>query len=118
MPPSTHGDFRENDFSIFVTSCLDTLDLYHRHINAGVAITTLKELTRDYPVQLEIVGLEKRGNDQFLIKIKVFGQVSHAQVQQEYYARYEQTLLLYDPQKLLPDTENIVARVIEGTGSA
>jgi len=114
MPPPEHGEFSANDFNIFVTSVLDTLDLYHKYnIDAGVAVTVLKGLTKDYPVQFEIVGLEKRGDDQFLIKLKVFGQKSHSQLQREYYARYEQTLPLYDPKKLLSDTDAIVAQMIE-----
>ena len=114
MPPPEQGNFSENDFNIFITSVLDTLDLYHKHnINAGVAVTVLRGLTRDYPVQFEIVGLEKRGNDQFLIRLKVFGQASHFQLQREYYARYEQTLPLYDPKRLLPDTDVAVAKMIE-----
>ncbi|WP_375491133.1 pentapeptide repeat-containing protein [uncultured Nostoc sp.] len=114
MPPPEQGDFGENDFNIFITSVLDTLDLYHKQdINAGLAVTVLKGLTLDYPVQFELVGLEKRGNDQFLIRLKVFGQASHFQLQREYYARYEQTLPLYDPKKLMPDTEAIVEEMIK-----
>lgn len=114
MPPSEQGDFGENDFNIFITSVLDTLDLYHKQdINAHIAITVLKGLTTDYPVQFELVGLEKRGNNQFLIRLKVFGQASHFQLQREYYARYEQTLPLYDPKKLMPDTEAIVEEIIK-----
>jgi hypothetical protein len=114
MPPLQQGNFGENDFYIFITSILDTLDLYHRqNINAGLAITILKGLTQDYPVQFEIVGLENRGSDQFLIKLKVFGKVSHFQLKQEYYAKYEQALPLYDPKKLIPNTDNIIAKIIE-----
>ena len=114
MPPSEQGEFGENDFNIFITSVLDTLDLYHKdNINAGLAITILKGLTEDYPVQFELVGLEKRGDNQFVIRLKVFGQTSHFQIQREYYARYEQTLPLYDPKKLMPDTDNVVAEIIK-----
>jgi uncharacterized protein YjbI with pentapeptide repeats len=114
MPPSEQGNFGENDLYIFITSVLDTLDLYHRqNINAGVAITVLKGLTEDYPVQFELAGIEKRGDSQYVMKLKVFGQASHFQLQREYYARYEQTLPLYDPKMLMPDSENIVAEIIK-----
>ncbi|MGL5831870.1 MAG: pentapeptide repeat-containing protein [Waterburya sp.] len=114
MPPSQHDPFGKNDFYIFITSVLDTLDLYHKqNINAGLAITVLKSLTQDYAVQFKMVGLENRGNDQFLIKLKVFGETSNFQLRQEFYARYEQTLSFYDPKKLMSNTENIVAKIIE-----
>jgi uncharacterized protein YjbI with pentapeptide repeats len=114
MPPVEQGNFSNNDFNTFITSVLDTLDLYHKqNINAGIAVTVLKGLTKDYPVQFEIVGLEKRGDNQFLIRLKVFGEASHFELQREYYARYEQTLPLYDPKKLLPDTDVVVAKMIE-----
>jgi uncharacterized protein YjbI with pentapeptide repeats len=114
MPPSEQGEFGENDFNIFITSVLDTLDLYHRDsINAGLAITILKGLTEDYPVQFEIVGLEKRGDEQFVIRLKVFGQTSHFQIQRKYYARYEQTLPLYDPRKLISSTDVVVEEIIK-----
>ena len=113
MPPSEQGEFGENDFNIFITSVLDTLDLYHRNdINAGLAITIIKSLTEDYPVQFELVGVEKRGNDQFVIRLKVFGQSSHFQLQREYYARYEQTLPLYDPKKLMSNTDVVVEEIV------
>ena len=114
MPPPEEGDFEKNGFNIFVTSVLDTLDLYHRNnVNAGMAITILKSLTKDYPVQFELVGLEKRGDNQFIIRLKVFGQTSHFQLQREYYARYEQTLPLYDPKKLMPSTDVVVEEIIQ-----
>ena len=114
MPPSEQGNFSENDLYIFITSVLDTLDLYHRqNINASVAVTVLKGLTKNYPVQFELVGLEKRGNDQFVIRLKVFGQASHFKLQREYYARYEQTLPLYDPKRLMSDTDVIVAKMMK-----
>ena len=114
MPPSKQGNFSENDLYIFITSVLDTLDLYHRqNINAGVAITVLKGLTEDYPVQFELVGIEKRGDNKFVIRLKVFGPASHFQLQSEYYARYEQILPLYDPKRLMPDTDVVVEEIIQ-----
>jgi uncharacterized protein YjbI with pentapeptide repeats len=114
LPPPEQGEFGENDFNIFITSVLDTLDLYHRDsINAGLAITILKGLTEDYPVQFELVGLEKRSDEQFVIRLKVFGQTSHFQIQREYYARYEQTLPFYDPKKLMSNTESFVKEIIK-----
>ena len=114
MPPPQQGNFGENDLYIFITSVLDTLDLYHRqNINAGVAITVLKGLTEDYPVKFELVGIVKRGDNQYVMKLKVFGQASHFQLQREYYARYEQSLPLYDPKMLMPDSENMVAEIIK-----
>ena len=114
MPPSQQGNFGENDLYIFITSVLDTLDLYHRqNINAGVALTVLKGLTKDYPVQFELAAIEKRGDNQYVMKLKVFGQSSYFQIQREYYDRYEQTLPLYDPKMLMPNSDNIVAKIIK-----
>lgn len=114
MPPSEQGEFGEHDFNIFITSVLDTLELYHKeNINAGLAITILKGLTEEYPIQFELVGLEKRGDNQFVIRLKVFGQTSHFQLQREYYDRYEQALPLYDPKKLMPSTDVVVEKIIE-----
>ena len=113
MPPPQRDKFRENDFYIFITSVLDTLDLYHRQdMNAGVAVTVLKGLAEDYSVQFEIAELGNRGNNQYILKLKVFGEASHFQLKQEYYDRYEQSLLLYDPEKkLMPDIQVAVKEI-------
>ena len=113
MPPPQRGKFRENDFYIFITSVLDTLDLYHRQdMNVGVAVTVLKGLAEDYSVQFEIAELGNRGNNQYILKLKVFGEASHFQLKQEYYDRYEQSLLLYDPEKkLMPDIQVAVKEI-------
>jgi len=114
MPPSQQGNFGKNDLYVFITSVLDTLDLYHQqNINAGVAITVLKGLTEDYPVKFELVGIEKRGNSQYVMKLKLFGQASQVLIKQEYYDRYEQSLPLYDPKKLMPNTDKAVKKFIE-----
>lgn len=113
IPPLHQGNFDENEFYTFIASILDTLNLYHRqNINAGVALAVLKGLSEDYPVQFELAGIEKRGDSQYVMKLKVVGQSDHLQLQQEYYARYEQTFPLYDPKMLMPDTENMVAEII------
>ena len=114
MPPSQQGDFEGNDFQVFITSVLETLDLYHKQeINAGIAINILKGMTEKYPVTFELVGLENRGNRQFVIRLKVNGLTSHFRLQEEYYSRYEQKLPVNDPQRLIPDTETIIAKMIE-----
>lgn len=114
MPPSGLGNFEANDFSIFITSVLATLDLYHKQeINSSVAITVLKGMTQKYPVQFEMVGLENRGNRQFVIRLKVHGQISYSQLQKEYYSKYEQILPMYDPKGLLSDPEALVEQVIK-----
>ncbi|NEQ88341.1 MAG: hypothetical protein F6K26_52970, partial [Moorea sp. SIO2I5] len=110
-------EFEKDEFQIFITSLFDTLDLYHKdnNLKPGLAIAILKGLTEDYPVQFELVGLEKRGDNQFIIKLKVFGETSHYKLRREYYNRYDQTLPLYDPKKLLPstDTEDSLEKEIQ-----
>jgi len=70
-------------------------------------------MTEKYPVTFELVGLENRSNRQFVIRLKVNGLTSHFRLQEEYYSRYEQKLPVNDPQRLIPDTETIIAKMIE-----
>jgi len=58
-----------------------------------------------------MVGLENRGNRQFVIRLKVYGQTSYSQLREDYYSQYEQSLPVTDPQKLIPDAEDIAAKI-------
>ncbi|MBO3461229.1 pentapeptide repeat-containing protein [Aetokthonos hydrillicola Thurmond2011] len=108
MPPK--GEFKNDDFVLFVQSILDTIKLYHeRDVNPNLALYVLQSLSVDYQCTLEIVKVEKRGESGAIIEVKVPGNLNEEQLKETYYEKYNQSLRLYmtDPKKQLKSPTNI-----------
>lgn len=106
-------EFEKYEFSDFVYKLLNTLDLYHdRNFNPQVAINVLHSLSEGHQNNLEIVGLEKQGND-IVLKLSVPESIKHQEFKQEYQSRYQTTLnlLLSNSERLLPSSNVIEAQV-------
>ena len=108
MPPK--GEFKNDDFILFVQSILDTIKLYHeRDVNPNLALYVLQSLSEDYQCTFEIVKVEKRGKSGAIIEVKIPGNLNEEQLKETYYKKYNQSLKLYmsDPNKKLIASTNI-----------
>jgi uncharacterized protein YjbI with pentapeptide repeats len=122
--PSKKGEyFTGNDFKIFTESVRDTLELYHKgEINANVSISILKGMESKYNITLEMVSLENRGNNQFVLRLKIhdeYGKISRSQIRNEYHSEYEQALPVYisDPSILnVVKNEVLVGKIVVKQG--
>lgn len=104
------GEFKNDDFIIFVQSILDTIKLYHeRDVNPNLALYVLQSLSEDYQCTLEIVKVEKRGDTAAIIEVKIPGYLNEEKLKETYYEKYNQYLKFYmtDPKKELKSRTNI-----------
>jgi uncharacterized protein YjbI with pentapeptide repeats len=104
------GEFKNNDFVLFVQSVIDTIKLYHeRDVNPNLALYVLQSLSEDYQCTLEIIKVEKRGESGAIIEVKIPGNLNDEQLKETYYEKYNQSLRLYmtDPKKELKSSTNI-----------
>jgi hypothetical protein len=91
-PDNKKEIFEDDDFADFIKPLVKTLDLYH---NQGVdprAITiSFKQLAENHPeAELEIVAMEKRGQDKFLLRAKTAENADNSELSEEYFATYNQ----------------------------
>ncbi|MFN6496187.1 MAG: pentapeptide repeat-containing protein [Nostoc sp. DedQUE01] len=98
------GEFKNDDFVLFVQSIIDTIKFYHeRDVNPNLALRVLQTLSEDYDCSLEIVKVEKRGESGAIIEVKIPGNLNEEKLKESYYEKYERYLKLYmnDPKNEL-----------------
>ncbi|MFB2771047.1 pentapeptide repeat-containing protein [Pelatocladus sp. BLCC-F211] len=108
MPPK--GEFKNDDFVLFVQSVLDTIHLYHeRDVNPKLALYVLQNLSEDYQCTLEIAKIEKRGESEAIIEVKIPGVFNQEKIKETYYEKYNQYLKFYmsDPKNELKSPTSI-----------
>jgi hypothetical protein len=97
-PDNWNETFANGDFADFIKPIVDTLDLYH---NSGVdprAIAiAFKTLAENNPeAELEIVAMEKRGSDKFLLRAKTADLADKSELSEEYFEIYNQLKALVE----------------------
>ena len=111
-PDDRDENFKEGDFSDFITPIIKTLDLYHtqnldlrkmastfktldlfhhRGIDPTAASIALKQVAEEHPeAGLEVVALEGRGNEKIRLQAVVAEGANRSELSAEYFARYQQ----------------------------
>jgi hypothetical protein len=91
-PDNKREVFEDGDFAVFIKPIVDTLDLYHNQGADPRAIAiSFKHLAENNPkAQLEIVAMEKRGKDKFLLRAKTAKASDRSQLSAEYFSDYNQ----------------------------
>jgi len=89
-PDNYRESFATGDFADFIKPIVDTLDLYHNQgVDPRAIAISLKQLAEKNPdAQLEIVAMEKRGGDNFLLRAKTADAARHSNLSAEYFATY------------------------------
>lgn len=84
--------FQDGDFGEFIKPIFDTLDLYHNQgIDPRAIAIAYKKLSENNPdAELEIVAIEKRGDDKLLIRVKTAASAKLSQLNAEYFLNYNQ----------------------------
>lgn len=91
--PDNNGEvFTDGDFSDFIQPIFDTLDLYHNQgVDPRAIAISFKQLAESNPnAELEIVAMEKRGEDKFLLRAKTSPEADKSQLSAEYFETYSQ----------------------------
>ncbi|MEH1911520.1 MAG: pentapeptide repeat-containing protein [Nostoc sp.] len=102
-PDNKREVFEDGDFADFIKPIFDTLDLYHNQgvVPRAVAIA-FKTLAENHPeAELEIVAMEKRGDDKILLRAKTAAGSDKSQLSAEYFDDYNQVKALSQSQQLL-----------------
>ena len=89
-PDNNAEVFADGDFGNFIKPIFDTLDLYHNQgVDPRAIAISFKELAEKNPdAELEIVGMEKRDQDKFLLRAKTAPEADKSQLSAEYFEIY------------------------------
>jgi hypothetical protein len=87
---------------------VDTLDLYHNQgVDPRAIAISFNQLVANNPnAELEIVAMEKRGGDKFLLRVEATPETDKSQLSAEYFDTYNQTKALPEQEVKALITEN------------
>ena len=91
--PDNHKEiFERGEFGDFIKPIVDTLDLYHnQNVDPRAIAISFKQLAENNPeAQLQIVGMEVKGNDKFLLRAKTNNIVDKSSLSADYFTIYNQ----------------------------
>ena len=119
-PDNNDEVFTDGDFGDFIQPIFDTLDLYHNQgVDPRAIAISFKELAENNPdAELEIVAMEKRGEDKFLLRAKTSPSADKSELSGQYVETYNQIkglpesqikLLLAEKDDRIRSLENFVS---------
>ncbi|MBN3893043.1 MAG: pentapeptide repeat-containing protein [Nostoc sp. JL31] len=102
-PDNKQEVFADGDFANFIKPIFDTLDLYHNQgVDPRAIAIAFKNLAENHPeAELEILAMEKRGDDKILLRAKTAAGSDKSQLSAEYFDDYNQLKALSQSQQLL-----------------
>lgn len=91
-PDNRQEEFQPGDFADFIKPIVETLDLYHNgNIDPRAIAISFKQLAENHPeAEIEIVAMEKRGLDNFLLRAKTSANADRSELSAEYFSNYNQ----------------------------
>jgi len=114
-PDNNQEIFEDGDFGDFIQPIFDTLDLYHNQgVDPRAIAIAFKQLAENNPdAELEIVAMEKRGMDKFLLRAKTAATANKSQLSGEYFDNYNHLKALpeQDIKLLLSEKDNQISRL-------
>lgn len=99
-PDNNKEVFADGEFSDFIKPIIDTLDLYHNQgVDPRAIAISFKHLAENHPdAELEIVAIEKRGQDKLLLRVETAPSTDKSELSAEYFTHYNHL-------KALPEKE-------------
>ncbi|OKH22144.1 hypothetical protein FACHB389_31240 [Nostoc calcicola FACHB-389] len=114
-PDNNKEVFADGEFGEFIQPIFDTLDLYHNQgVDPRAIAISFKQLAENYPdAELEIVAMEKRGQDKFLLRAKTAPEADKSQLSAEYFDTYNEIKVLPEREikLLLAEKDNQIRRL-------
>ncbi|MGB7444522.1 MAG: pentapeptide repeat-containing protein [Coleofasciculaceae cyanobacterium] len=100
-PDNREEEFEDGDFADFIKPIVDTLDLYHNQgVDPRAIAISFKQLAENNPeAELEIVAMEKRGQDKFLLRASTAPNSDRSALSAEYFTKYNELKALTEQQK-------------------
>ncbi|MFN6565255.1 MAG: pentapeptide repeat-containing protein [Nostoc sp. ChiSLP01] len=123
-PDNREEVFTDGEFGDFIKPIFDTLDLYHNQgVDPRAIAISFKQLAENHPnAELEIVAMEKRGQDKFLLRAKTAIAADKSQLSAEYFATYNQLkalaeqevkALIAEKDSRIADLQNMVVTALQ-----
>ncbi|MEJ6487945.1 pentapeptide repeat-containing protein [Nostoc punctiforme UO1] len=123
-PDNRQEVFADGEFGDFIKPIFDTLDLYHSQgVDPRAIAISFKQLAENHPdAELEIVAMEKRGQDKFLLRAKTATTADKSQLSAEYFDTYNEIkslpereikLLLAEKDSRIQSLENMVLTALQ-----
>jgi uncharacterized protein YjbI with pentapeptide repeats len=123
-PDNRQEMFADGEFGDFIKPIFDTLDLYHSQgVDPRAIAISFKQLAENHPdAELEIVAMEKRGEDKFLLRAKTVIAADKSQLSAEYFNTYNEIkalpeqeikLLLAEKDSRIQSLENFVSQALQ-----
>ncbi|MDZ7970421.1 MAG: pentapeptide repeat-containing protein [Nostoc sp. DedSLP03] len=123
-PDNRQEVFADGEFGDFIKPIFDTLDLYHNQgVDPRAIAISFKQLAENHPqADLQIVGMEVRGEDKFLLRAKTAAMADKSELSAEYFDTYNQIkglpereikLLLAEKDNQIRRLENMVMTALE-----
>jgi uncharacterized protein YjbI with pentapeptide repeats len=114
-PDNWNETFSDGDFADFIKPIVDTLDLYHNQdVDPRAIAISFKKLAGKHPeAELEIVAMEKRGGDKFLLRAATAPDADISELSAEYFDSYNKikTLAGRELQALLAEKNSQIFRL-------
>ncbi|MBV6626778.1 MAG: pentapeptide repeat-containing protein [Rivularia sp. (in: Bacteria)] len=91
-PDNKEEIFAAGEFADFIKPIIDTLDLYHnQNVDPRAIAISFKQLAENHPkAHLQIVGMEVKGEDKFLLRAKADNHVDKSSLSADYFKIYNQ----------------------------
>ncbi len=109
-PDNNAEVFADGEFGDFIKPIVDTLDLYHKQdVDPRAIAISFKQLTENNPdAQLRLVGMEAKGDDKFLLRLKTAPATDKSELSAEYFETYNRVKALaqQEIQALLTEKDN------------
>ena len=123
-PDNWKETFKDGDFADFIKPIVDTLDLYHNQdVDPRAIAISFKQLAEKHPeAELEIVAMEKRRENKFLLRAATAPDANHSELNAEYFATYneikalaprELQALLAEKDSRISSLENMIATALK-----
>ncbi|WP_375492687.1 pentapeptide repeat-containing protein, partial [uncultured Nostoc sp.] len=114
-PDNNKEVFADGEFGDFIQPIFDTLDLYHnQNVDPRAIAISFKQLAENHPdAELEIVAMEKRGQDKFLLRAKTVITADKSELSAEYFDTYNEIKALPEREikLLLAEKDNEILRL-------
>ncbi|MEO1429374.1 MAG: pentapeptide repeat-containing protein [Cyanobacteria bacterium J06633_8] len=91
-PDNKDEIFAAGEFGDFIKPIVDTLDLYHnQNVDPRAIAISFKQLAENHPkARLQIVGMEVKGQNKFLLRAKTDNNVDKSSLSADYFKIYNQ----------------------------
>jgi uncharacterized protein YjbI with pentapeptide repeats len=123
-PDNRQEVFGDGEFGDFIKPIFDTLDLYHSQgVDPRAIAIAFKELAENNPeAELEIVAIERRGENKILLRAKTVTTANKSELSRDYFIKYNQLkalaekdfkVLIAEKEYQINKLENMITTALE-----